>query len=448
MPTVRMRREIFRMSWLRSCEFEECRSRLGYPSGPRAATGTQPTYLCIQPRGLAVPQDRKLQVLEDAGGGGGLVQDVQVQAGHPGIQELPALANGVGDPDFPFRLGIIPLRLQRRRKARRKLRTAEGGDTLDLGKVDDGKNSGDQGGSDARLPVPAPEREEIPVVVEELRDHHVGPGLDLALEIGKIRLGTRGFLVGLRVPRHADPEVGKLAADQGHQLVGERRPAVHRDKAGLPPRRVAPQRDEIFDALGGCPPEPGAEILVGGSHARQVGRRVDAEPLPDHHGQIQGLLAGGAARPERARDEGRPKGRQGFHRGEQRFLTGRGLWREDLEGQTEFPCSVGLAELHPVHPFTRLSSPSPVSFENEMVFTPLPLPGARSITDIRDPDTLKMWLTFSYQGNPGAPFSRSGPPRLSATPPTQRVPDGVPGSRLSAPDVCASQDSSAGGPRL
>ena len=152
------------------------------------------------------------------------------------------------------------------------------------------------------------EAEEVVVVVEQLRDDHVGPGVDLALEVREIGIGAGRFLMRFRVAGDGDAELRKLA-------VNERRPA--RWRSGI---RLSTGLNAV-SPLGGSPRRAttlATPDAVGRSQvlAKLIDRAADAGEMRRHRQLKLAMNAGDdferrllrrAAGAVRARDEARLK---------------------------------------------------------------------------------------------------------------------------------------------
>lgn len=232
---------------------------------------------------------------EDAAGGGGFVEDVEVKAGDVGVDELLHLLGGEVDADSELVIRARFAAFQCLLETRRKFRAAERGDALDLCEVGHRQYAGYDRHAHAKPVAGVAKAEEIFVAIEKLRDDNIGPGIDLALQVFQIGLGAEGFLVRFRIARHRDAKPRKLAVDQLHEVGRITKAARDGLKLGLSLGRVAAQGDNVLDAASSRLVKIVAQVIHRRAHARQVRRHRAAKLLPNARDNIERLRACRAA---------------------------------------------------------------------------------------------------------------------------------------------------------
>src|SRR5262249_61309482 len=114
-------------------------------------------------------------------------------------QQLGALPGSVLDADLLRSLLVFADPLELGAERRRYLVAGERRDALDLRYVGDRHDAGHERHADPRLAGALDEGEVVPVVVEELRDHDVEPGVDLRLQMAdaEAEIATLGMALGV-----------------------------------------------------------------------------------------------------------------------------------------------------------------------------------------------------------------------------------------------------------
>src|SRR5262245_18949058 len=109
---------------------------------------------------------------ENGGGGGGFIEDIEMEAGDAGVDEVLDLAGGPADADGELPVGVVAL-AELGDEGVGQTGFAERSDPLDLREAGDGENAGNDGHSDVELAAALAEAKEVGVVVEELGDDAV-----------------------------------------------------------------------------------------------------------------------------------------------------------------------------------------------------------------------------------------------------------------------------------
>ena len=171
---------------------------------------------------------------------------------------------------------------------------------------------------------------EVAVGVEEvLGDRAVGTGVGLADKVLQIGFKVRRLRVRFRVGGDFDGEViAGLGADELDQLVGVAQLAAGVTHAG---GQVAAQGDDALDAVGTVVVDQVAQVFARVADAGQVrcGRNLHLAVQLQHG--AAGAFTGGAAGTVGDGKEFRACRSQGPGGGEQFFVAGFGLGREELE---------------------------------------------------------------------------------------------------------------------
>ena len=141
-----------------------------------------------------------------------------MNARHIGVEELADLPRGKLDACFKLGFRVVSRGLESTGETLRQLRLAEAGDSFDLSEVGHWHDARHERSGDAKTIAGIAEAEKVGVVVEELRDHDLAARSTLSLQVLQVGLGAESLLVGFRVARHENAEVGKLSADQLHKL--------------------------------------------------------------------------------------------------------------------------------------------------------------------------------------------------------------------------------------
>ena len=223
---------------------------------------------------------------------------------------------------------------------------AECGDPADLGEVGDGHHARHDRRLDAEAAAGVAEAEEVGVVVEQLRDDHVAAAFHLPLQIFEVGLRGDGFLVGLGVAGHEDPEAGELGANQRHEFGGIGEPAVDSVERRLSLGGIATKGNDRRHAEGLGFAEIAAQFIDGAADAGEVAGNGDAVALPQAGEDLESLAAGRATGAVGAGDEGRLPGDEVIdglpHRG---FRLGR-LRGEEFEGEADSAGGIAVEDRH------------------------------------------------------------------------------------------------------
>ena len=266
--------------------------------------------------------------------------------GDSGSHELLDLLRGKVDPGFELRRLIVPGGLEGACERLWQPGPAERGDPTDLREVRDGHHARHDRRLDAEAAAGVAEAEEVGVVVEELRDDDVAAAFHLALEILEVGLRGDGFLVGLGVAGHENPEARELGANQRHEFGGIREPAVDGLECRLTLGGIAAEGDDRRHAEGLGLAEVAAQFVDGAADAGEVAGDGDAVALPEAGEDLERLAAGRATGAVGAGDEGRLPGDEIVHRPPHRgFRLGR-LRREEFEGEAEPAGGIALEDRH------------------------------------------------------------------------------------------------------
>src|SRR5436190_7924397 len=133
-----------------------------------------------QERGSAISGRRSLNGPQHRARGMRLIEHVEVNSRHAGVDELLDLSGCVSDSLLKLPLGVIALR-KRVHKGLRQASLAERGNPLDLREVGHRQNAGDDGNFDAESLAGLAKAEEVGIVVKELRNYDVSANSDLSL---------------------------------------------------------------------------------------------------------------------------------------------------------------------------------------------------------------------------------------------------------------------------
>ena len=122
-------------------------------------------------------------------------------------------------------------------------------------------------------------------------------------------------------------------ANEAHQLGGIPESVGRPWKAALALRRIAAQRQDVFDAALAQAVENRGDLVAAVADAGQVRHRFDAVLPLDASDEVDGLVTRAAARSVGDRDEARIERAQLLDRAQQRAFPLFGLRREELEGE-------------------------------------------------------------------------------------------------------------------
>ncbi len=208
------------------------------------------------------------------------------------------------------------------------------GEARQLGVVGDRHDAGDHRDVHAELGDPLDEVE-IGIGVEEvLGDGAAGAGLHLAHEVRQVILEAARLGVDLRIGGDLDVEVvAGLGADEVHQFVGVAQFAAGHAHAR---RQVAAQGDDAADAGLAVAAEQFAQLGFRVADTGQVGRGRHLHLAVQLQHGTQRAVAGGSAGAVGAGEEVGLVARQVAGGGQQLFMAGLGLRREELEAETAF----------------------------------------------------------------------------------------------------------------
>lgn len=163
------------------------------------------------------------------------------------------------------------------------------GQRVELAQGGDGLEAGNDGHGDAGLAAGGLETVEGCVVEEHLRDHIVGTGINLALEVFDVGLEVGGFVVFFGIACHADAEtmVGGLdlyvgvevvavveVADVGYELVGMCKAVGLGQEGFLSGHGIAAQGHDIVKSQEAQVEELALYLMARGSAADDVGHDV------------------------------------------------------------------------------------------------------------------------------------------------------------------------------
>jgi hypothetical protein len=164
------------------------------------------------------------------------------------LEKIDSLSDRMFDSDIVDFLLVITGLVQLFHKPLWKTGPAQLRDSPDLPDVDNGKQSRNNRLVYSNLMTALQKAVEMPIVIEELSQDQVGPGVNLPLQITQISFKVTGFDVFLRVSGDRDPKPAP-PADVLYEFV--RVPESIRTglKVGLSLRRVAPQRHDILYSL-------------------------------------------------------------------------------------------------------------------------------------------------------------------------------------------------------
>src|SRR3954469_16376107 len=111
------------------------------------------------------------------------------------------------------------------------------------------------------------EAKEVIVGVKQLRDDHIRTRIDLALQICKIGVRARSFLMRLGITGHSNPEFRKLIMNECHQLVRVTQSARHWREPRIALRRIPAKGHYILHAARECGSQVFAKLLDGAANA-------------------------------------------------------------------------------------------------------------------------------------------------------------------------------------
>ena len=127
------------------------------------------------------------------------------------------------------------------------MRAAQRRDPLDLRQIRHRQDARHDRRADAKLWQRSRKRKKSSLSIEQLRDHDVGAGIDLAPQVVQIGLGAGGLLMRFGISGHGDAEVAEFAADQADQFAGVAQAAGDRPESRFALRRIAAQGHDIVD---------------------------------------------------------------------------------------------------------------------------------------------------------------------------------------------------------
>lgn len=271
------------------------------------------------------------QLLDDGPCRRGLVERVEVNAGHSVLEKLSTLRCGVGDADTTHGGLVVPDFFQFRSQLRGNGGATHGGKTFNLGQVGDRHDSGDDRNIDARVPGPIDEREIACVVEEELGDQEFQSRANLLAQVLKVLVPIGAFDMALRVTGSSQTEVEAAIADETHQLRSIAESAFGSLKVGLVPRRIAAQCQDVLDAVAVQPFEDRPDLLSICPHTGEVCHAFDADLVLDAADQFDCLVLRTTARTVGDRHEGRIQFSQMVDRTKEGFLPLRSFGRKEFE---------------------------------------------------------------------------------------------------------------------
>src|SRR5262245_54083697 len=284
------------------------------------------------------------QVLEDGARRGRLVEGIEMNAVDASPQQLGALARAILDAEREAGVRVVSRPFEGVGERWRHGVAGELRDALDLPRVGDRHDAGHDRDADPGGARPLDEPEEEVVVVEELRDHDVEPGVHLGPQV----LDAAGEIATLRMP------LGVAAADQGermalladvaHQIGGVAEAVGRRAEVGVL-RAVAADGDQVLDPARDHQLAVAGDLLAAGLDGGDVDRALEPETLDaldDLDRRLARLAAGAGDRHEGGRERTeRVDGPE-----ERRLALGRPRGKE-LEGDEGPAAAEEVLDLHP-----------------------------------------------------------------------------------------------------
>src|SRR5262249_35673074 len=176
------------------------------------------------------------------------IEGIEMKLPYPVAAQLLDLLDRDRGGDQAACLGILIETVEALAQPRGNARPAGAGEFEDLRKARDREYPGNERRIDGERSATVTKAQEHPDVVEELRDGARCAGVDLALEVRKVRRRGRCLRVHLGIRRHRDVE-GCERAQPGNQVGREREALGMRAINALPVRRIAAQRYQVADAL-------------------------------------------------------------------------------------------------------------------------------------------------------------------------------------------------------
>src|SRR5262245_33168413 len=157
--------------------------------------------LAVALRGSKVKLDERnspsgqTQILQHLRGRMSFVERIKMQARHASLEKFGALLRGVLDAERRRGLVITFQLMKTLRQCRRNARAAHSGELFDLGRGQNRDDAGADWHRDAKFVSQViPKFKEVRVVEKKLREHEVGTGIDLLLQM--LPIGELAFFAG------------------------------------------------------------------------------------------------------------------------------------------------------------------------------------------------------------------------------------------------------------